>query len=123
MPERNAKFSEVLIGQMTEDGGIDIVLCKTIRILGHAEFFEPVCNLLLFVRLCVKPVLAEKLSAKCSPIAGRNNMDRDVPETRRRHAQHLSAEQSATTLNRISVRKPTVLLSTGCDPSFKTRLL
>ena len=78
---------------------------------------------LLFVRLCVKPVLAEKLSVKCSPIAGRNNMDRDLLEIRRRHAQHLSAEQSATPLNRISVRRLRALLSTGCDPSFKTRLL
>ena len=53
----------------------------------------------------------------------RNNMDRDVPETRRRRAQHLPAKQSATPPNRISVRRLRILLSTGCDPSSKTRLL
>jgi hypothetical protein len=37
---------QVLIGQITEDREIDVVLGKTLRVLGHAEFFEPIRNLL-----------------------------------------------------------------------------
>ena len=44
MPERDAKLFEIPIGQMTEDGGIDVVLGKAPGVLGHAEFFEPVLN-------------------------------------------------------------------------------
>jgi len=36
----------VLIGQMAKDGKIDIVVGKDLSVLGHAEFFEPVRNLL-----------------------------------------------------------------------------
>src|SRR5262249_35592171 len=46
MPERDAKLLEILIGQMTEDGGIDVALAKTLGVLGHTEFLEPVLNLL-----------------------------------------------------------------------------
>ena len=46
MPERDTKLFEVLIGQIAKDGGIDVVLGKALRVLGHAEFFEPVRNLL-----------------------------------------------------------------------------
>jgi hypothetical protein len=31
---------------MTEYGDVDLVVGKALRILGHAEFFEPICNLL-----------------------------------------------------------------------------
>ena len=44
MPERDAKLFEIPIGQMTEDGGIDVVLGKAPAVLGHAELFEPVVN-------------------------------------------------------------------------------
>ena len=46
MPERDADLFEVLIGQIAEDRDIDVVLGKALRVLGHAELFEPVRNLL-----------------------------------------------------------------------------
>jgi hypothetical protein len=46
MPERDTKLFEVLIGQVAKDGGVDVALGKTLRVLGHAERFEPVRNLL-----------------------------------------------------------------------------
>jgi hypothetical protein len=36
----------VLLGEVGENGNIDPVLDKAISVLGHAEFFEPICNLL-----------------------------------------------------------------------------
>ena len=44
--QRNAKLFEVLIGQVTEDRGIDVARGKALRVLGHAELFEPVPDLL-----------------------------------------------------------------------------
>ena len=44
MSERDAELLEVLIGQMTEDRNIDVVLGKALRVLGHAELFEPIRN-------------------------------------------------------------------------------
>jgi hypothetical protein len=32
---------------MPQDRGIDVVLDKALGVLGHAEFFEPIRNLLL----------------------------------------------------------------------------
>ena len=43
---RNADLFEVLIGQVAEDREIDIVLGKALGVLGHAELFEPVRDLL-----------------------------------------------------------------------------
>ena len=37
---------EILIRQVREDGEIDPILGKALRILGHAKLFQPVCNLL-----------------------------------------------------------------------------
>jgi hypothetical protein len=45
-PERNAKIFEVLVGQVGENGNINVVLDEPLRVLGHAEPFEPVRNLL-----------------------------------------------------------------------------
>jgi hypothetical protein len=43
MAERGyPEFFEVLIGQVTQDREIDIVLGKALGVLGHAELFEPV---------------------------------------------------------------------------------
>src|SRR5215472_9260385 len=36
----------MLIGQVGENGEINSVLGKALSVLGHAEFFEPICNLL-----------------------------------------------------------------------------
>ena len=44
MPKRDTKLFEVLIGQIAKDGGVDIVRGKALRVLGHAERFEPVHN-------------------------------------------------------------------------------
>jgi hypothetical protein len=44
MLKRDTKLFEVLIGQIAKNGGVDIALGKTLRVIGHAEFFEPVCN-------------------------------------------------------------------------------
>ena len=46
MPDRHANVVEVLIGQMAQHRDINIVLGKPLDVLGHAEIFEPVCNLL-----------------------------------------------------------------------------
>ena len=46
MPEQDANVLEVLIGQMAERCEIDAVFSKALRVLGHAELFEPVRNLL-----------------------------------------------------------------------------
>ena len=46
MPKRDANVLEVLIGQMGEYGEIDLVLSKALAVLGHAELFEPVPDLL-----------------------------------------------------------------------------
>src|SRR6516164_6055317 len=43
---RNADLFEVLIGQVWQDREIDIVLCKALGVLGQAELFEPVRDLL-----------------------------------------------------------------------------
>ena len=42
MSERDTKLFEVLIGQIAKDGGVDVTLGKALRVLGHAELFEPV---------------------------------------------------------------------------------
>ena len=46
VPEQNAAVFEVLIGQMAEYRDIDPILGKALGVLGHAEFSEPVRNLL-----------------------------------------------------------------------------
>src|SRR5215831_3620756 len=46
MPEQDTDVLEVLISQMRESRDTDPVFGKALRILGHAELFEPVCNLL-----------------------------------------------------------------------------
>ena len=46
MPEQDADIFEVLISQMRECRNINPILGKTLRVLGHAERFEPVRNLL-----------------------------------------------------------------------------
>jgi hypothetical protein len=46
MPERDTKLFEVLIGQVAKDGGVNVALGKALRVLGQAERFEPVRNLL-----------------------------------------------------------------------------
>src|SRR5215472_7436874 len=43
---RNADLFEVLIGQVTQDREIDMVLGKALCVLGHAEVVEPIRNLL-----------------------------------------------------------------------------
>jgi hypothetical protein len=46
MSERYAKPIKVLIGQLVENVDIDVVVGKTLRVLGHAELSEPIRNLL-----------------------------------------------------------------------------
>ena len=46
MPERDAELLEVLIGQVAKNRDINVALGKALRVLGHAELFEPVRNLL-----------------------------------------------------------------------------
>jgi hypothetical protein len=46
MPDGHAKSIEVLVRQLAENLDIDVVLGKALRVLGHAEFFEPFRNLL-----------------------------------------------------------------------------
>jgi hypothetical protein len=44
--ECDANLFEVLIGQVAPNFEINIVLSKAMGVLGHAEFFEPIPNLL-----------------------------------------------------------------------------
>src|SRR5580693_1367793 len=46
MSERDAEVFQVLIGQVGENSEIYVVLGKALSVLGHAELFEPVRNLL-----------------------------------------------------------------------------
>jgi hypothetical protein len=46
MPEQDADLLKVLVCQVMQDRDIDPILSKALRILGHAELFEPVRNLL-----------------------------------------------------------------------------
>ena len=46
MPKQDADVLEILIGQMAQYRDINFVLGKALRVLGHAELFEPVRNLL-----------------------------------------------------------------------------
>jgi hypothetical protein len=46
MPERDTKVLEMLLGQVRENALIDVILGKARRVLGHAELFEPLRNLL-----------------------------------------------------------------------------
>ena len=46
MPKQDADIFEVLIRQMRERRNINPVLGKALGVLGHAELFEPVGNLL-----------------------------------------------------------------------------
>ena len=46
MTHRQPEFSQILVCEIGEDAKIDIVLGKALRVLGHAEVFEPVRNCL-----------------------------------------------------------------------------
>jgi hypothetical protein len=46
MAEENAHILEVLVSQMRKHRDIDAVLSEAFAVLGHAEFFEPISNLL-----------------------------------------------------------------------------
>jgi hypothetical protein len=46
MPKGETEFFEALICQVGQNRGIDVVLGKALRILRHAELFEPVRYLL-----------------------------------------------------------------------------
>src|SRR5689334_4247171 len=46
MTHRQPKFSQVLVCEIGQDAKIDIVLSKALRILGHAELFEPLRKVL-----------------------------------------------------------------------------
>ena len=47
MAENNTEVFQILIRQIGQDVGIDPVLGKTLGVLGQAELFEPLRNLLL----------------------------------------------------------------------------
>jgi hypothetical protein len=44
VPEREADFLQVLVGQIAENAGIDVIFGKTLRILPEANCVEPVRN-------------------------------------------------------------------------------
>jgi hypothetical protein len=46
MPEQDPDIFKVLIGQMGQCRDVNSILSKALRILGHAELFEPIRNLL-----------------------------------------------------------------------------
>ena len=44
--EKNAEVFQVLIGQFGKNRKINTIFCKTFPVLGHAQLFKPVRNLL-----------------------------------------------------------------------------
>jgi hypothetical protein len=44
--EQDAQLLQVMVCQIGENAEINTVLCETLRVLGHAEIFKPVGNLL-----------------------------------------------------------------------------
>jgi hypothetical protein len=44
MAEKDSDVLEVLIRQIGENAEVNPILGKTLRVLGHAELIEPVCN-------------------------------------------------------------------------------
>ena len=46
MPKQDAEFLQVLIRQLRQNTEVDRVIGKTLGVLGHAELFEPVSDLL-----------------------------------------------------------------------------
>jgi hypothetical protein len=46
MPKRDAKLFEVLIGHMGKYQSTNVVFDKTLGVLGQAELFEPIRDLL-----------------------------------------------------------------------------
>ena len=53
MAERDTDFFEVLVGQIAQNAGINVILGKALRVLPQAKPFEPVRNLLHWPhRLC-----------------------------------------------------------------------
>jgi hypothetical protein len=46
MPKGDAEFFQALICQVRQDRGVDVVLGKALRVLGHAELFEPMRKVL-----------------------------------------------------------------------------
>jgi len=46
MSEENAKLLEILIGQMGKNRDVDAVLDEALRILGQANTFQPLRNML-----------------------------------------------------------------------------
>ena len=46
MPKQHSDVFEVLVGQMAECREANPIFRKALRVLGHSELVEPVCNLL-----------------------------------------------------------------------------
>jgi hypothetical protein len=44
--KQDAQLLQVVVCQIGENAEINMVLCEKLRVLGHAEIFEPVGNLL-----------------------------------------------------------------------------
>ena len=68
---------EVLISQMAQYRDINSVLGKALGVLGHAKFFEPVCNLLH----CGAPS-ERTLRCACEHISLRRELGHPVPQRR-----------------------------------------
>jgi hypothetical protein len=68
VPERDADFRQVLIGQIAENAGIDVIFGKTLRVLPEAKCVEPVRNLLLSGTDCLGVAKAtETISRSLGP--------------------------------------------------------
>ena len=46
MSQQDADVLQVLIGQMAKRGDANFIFSKALRVLGHAEFFEPLRKVL-----------------------------------------------------------------------------
>lgn len=63
MPERNSHVLQVLVGQMSEDGDINFIFGKTLRVLPETKSLKPVNNLLHFASRVTGPQAAAEPTA------------------------------------------------------------
>jgi hypothetical protein len=112
-PRETPRSFEVLISQMAKDGKIAVVIGKGLSILSHAEFFEPVCNLLH----------SRTRGSRRGRTSFRPRRHKVYTETRRRArlAFPLPCREGLTTLGHRPTRSRRMLANPGWSPTLVSR--
>jgi hypothetical protein len=117
MSKQDADIFEVLIGKVGKCVNSDAVLGEALRVLGHAELFEPVSNVLhrrppgvfklhpfwtsritiYYARLLIAAPMSHA-PMPTHPLRERRNPCQDVPHRGQRDEQRLTAKKPQTTL-------------------------